>query len=57
MAWRVGGRTMALGPMDPLKMTDTGMWLWAGLLTLVGLVASFGIAMGWQKWKEKKRDA
>lgn len=51
------GAVMALGPLDPTKMTDTGMWIWAGILTAVGLAASYAIAVGWQRWKEKKRDA
>lgn len=34
-------------------MDDAGMWTWAGILTAVGLVASLGIALLWQRWKEK----
>lgn len=32
-------------------MDDTGMWLWAGLLTVVALAASLVIAIWWQKRK------
>lgn len=46
----------ALGPMDPDKMTDTGMWIWAGILAVLGLVASFFVAVAWQRWKDKKRE-
>lgn len=47
---------MALGPLDPEKMTDAGMWIWAGILTLVGLAASYVIALAWQRWKDKRKD-
>lgn len=43
--------------MEPDRMTDTGMWLWAGVLTVAGLAASYGIAFAWQRWKEKKKPA
>lgn len=46
-----------LEAMDPGRMTDTGMWIWAGILTVVGLAASYGIALAWQRWKEKKKEA
>lgn len=35
-------------------MDDTGMWVWAGILTAVGLVASLVIAVAWQRWKDRK---
>lgn len=35
-------------------MTDAGMYAWAGIVTIVGLVASYLIAVGWQRWKEGK---
>lgn len=43
--------------LDPARMTDTGMWIWAGILTTVGLAASYAIALAWQRWKEKKKEA
>lgn len=43
--------------LDPDRMTDTGMYVWAAILTLVGLAASYAIAAGWQRWKEKKKEA
>lgn len=38
------------------NMDDEGMWVWAGILTLVGLVASLAIAAAWQRWKDKKKE-
>ena len=46
---------MALGPMDPIKMTDPGMWIWAGVLTAISLAASYFVAIAWQRWRDKKR--
>lgn len=46
-----------LGPMEPDRMTDTGMYVWAALITVATLAASFAVAVWWQRWKEKKRDA
>jgi len=34
-------------------MDDAGMWVWAGILAALGLLASYGIAALWQRWKEK----
>lgn len=44
-----------LADLDAVKMTDAGMWIWAGILTVVGLVASFVIAVAWQRWKDAKK--
>lgn len=46
----------SLGPLDPDRMTDTGMWIWAGILTVGGLVASYFIAVLWQRWKDRKKE-
>ncbi|HUR69194.1 MAG TPA: hypothetical protein VM370_08095 [Candidatus Thermoplasmatota archaeon] len=43
------------GPMEPDRMNDTGMWIWAALITVATLVASYGVAVWWQRWKDKKR--
>lgn len=45
----------SLGGLDPDRMTDTGMWAWAAILTLVSLAASYFVAVAWQRWKDKKR--
>lgn len=37
------------------SMDDAGMWTWAAIVTVVGLVASFGIAVLWQRWRDKKK--
>ena len=49
--------------MDVGKMDDGGMYVWAGILTVVGLVASYLIALAWQrrnrgaqKTREQARD-
>lgn len=44
-----------LGPMEPDRMTDTGMWIWAGLITIGSLIASYFIAVSWQRWKGRER--
>lgn len=44
--------------MSITDMTDTGMWIWAGVLTVVGLVTSWLIALAWLRWRresQKKR--
>lgn len=43
-----------LGPLEPDRMTDTGMWIWAGLLTVGSLVASYFVAIAWQKWRSRE---
>jgi uncharacterized membrane protein len=44
------------GSMEPDRMTDLGMWIWAGLLTALALIAAFVIAVAWQRWKEGRKD-
>lgn len=47
----------SVGLLDSLEvdhMDDTGMWLWAAILTVVGLGASWLIAVWWQKRKERR---
>lgn len=44
-----------LGPMEPDRMTDTGMWIWAGLITIGSLIASYFIAVSWQRWRGRER--
>lgn len=45
-----------LDSMDFDKMDDTGMYLWAGLLTVASLLVSWAIAVGWQRWRASKKD-
>lgn len=33
------------------KLDDSGMYIWAGILAVVGLVASFAIAVWWKRRK------
>lgn len=47
---------LIVGQMDPIKMTDTGMWIWAGILFAVSLVVSYFIAVAWQKWRAQGRE-
>lgn len=44
----------AVAQMDPIKMTDTGMWIWAGIITAVSLVLSYFVAIAWQKWRAQR---
>lgn len=44
-----------LADLDAAKMTDFGMWVWAAILTVLGLVAAFIIAVAWQRWKDSKK--
>lgn len=44
-----------LGPMEPDRMTDVGMWIWAVILTIVSLLASYAIAVLWQRWRSPER--
>lgn len=41
-----------LGLMD---MDDTGMWIWAGVLLVISLLASYLVAIGWQRWRDRER--
>lgn len=45
-----------LEALEPDRMTDTGMWIWAGILTLASLAVSYFIAAGWQRWREKRKE-
>lgn len=45
-----------LAQMDPLKMTDTGMWIWAGILFAASLVLSYFVAVAWQKWRAQREE-
>ena len=47
-------RRVALS-LDPLDMSDGGMFLWAGILTALTLVASFFVAAWWQKRRDRER--
>lgn len=47
---------MALDFMAPTSMTDTGMWVWAGLITVISLGASWAVALWWQRWKERGKE-
>lgn len=44
----------ALGQMQPLNMTDSGMWIWAAIILVVSLTASYFVAVAWQRWKDKR---
>lgn len=41
--------------LTPSAMDDAGMWTWAGILLVVGLVASYGVARVWQRWRDGKK--
>ena len=41
--------------MDLDHMDDGGMYVWAGIVTVVGLLASYGIALAWQRRKAKRQ--
>jgi len=40
-----------LDSMQIDKMDDTGMWIWAVVLTVASLAVSLAIAVFWQKWR------
>lgn len=42
--------------MSPKDMDDGGMYAWAAIVTVVGLVASYFIAVWWQKRKAGRKD-
>lgn len=44
-----------LGPLEPDRMTDAGMWAWAVIITVLSLVASYFIAVWWQKRTPRER--
>lgn len=44
-----------LGPLAPDKMTDAGMWWWSAIITVGILAVAFFVAIGWQRWKDKKK--
>lgn len=46
-----------LEAMDPARMTDAGMYAWAGLITVGTLVASYFVAVWWQRRKDSRRRA
>jgi hypothetical protein len=46
-----------LGPLNPREMTDAGMWTWSIILTVLSLAASYAVAVAWQRYKAKKKDA
>lgn len=51
-----GGRGVSLlDDMQLDRMTDTGMWVWSGIVTFVVLVASFFVALWWHKSREERR--
>lgn len=54
--WAAGvqGSMGLLEDMEPGKMTDTGMYVWAGILTVTVLVASYFVALWWQRRGEKR---
>lgn len=51
-------RGRCVGIFDSLEvdhMDDTGMYVWAGILTAVSLALSFVVAVWWQKRKEEQK--
>lgn len=57
MARRRRPRSVALADdLDPAKMTDTGMWIWSGVLFVLILVLSYFAAVWWQRRKQKEKD-
>jgi len=58
------GATSAMWPrrrrlvvdLSATKMDDGGMYAWAAILTVVGLLASYGIAVAWQRWKDRNKE-
>lgn len=54
-ALAVSETMLAIGQFDPKAMTDTGMWVYAGVITVVSLVLSFVIAVWWQRRKDKRQ--
>ncbi|HET6403030.1 MAG TPA: hypothetical protein VFH78_00155 [Candidatus Thermoplasmatota archaeon] len=42
--------------LSATKMDDGGMYAWAAILTVVGLLASYGIAVAWQRWKDRNKE-
>ncbi|GEM_PF-6075522 len=45
-----------LGSLDIDNMDDTGMYVWAAVLTIAGLAASWGIAIAWQRWRAARKE-
>lgn len=45
-----------LSSLDLENMDDTGMYLWAGILTAVTLAISYGVAVWWQRWRATKKE-
>lgn len=46
-----------LEAMDPDRMTDAGMYAWAGILAVATLAVSFAVALWWQRRKDAQRRA
>lgn len=49
------GRVGIFDSLEVDHMDDTGMYIWAGVVTLASLALSFLVAVWWQKRKEKER--
>lgn len=57
MAARACRRVVALlEDMSPTAMTDTGMWVWAGVVAVVSLAASYAIAAWWQRRRSQSKN-
>lgn len=41
--------------MAPGKMTDAGMYTWAGILAVLSLVVSYFVATWWHRMREKRQ--
>lgn len=42
--------------MQPGEMDAAGMFVWAGILAVVGVAASYGIALWWQRWRASQKN-
>ena len=45
-----------LSSMDLDNMDDTGMYVWAGVLTVAFLVVSWFVAVAWQRWRAAQKE-
>lgn len=57
LGWSGGGRVVQalLLDMSLSEMDDNGMWVWAGILALVSLAFSYGVAVLWRRWREGQK--
>ena len=41
--------------LDLDHMDDGGMYVWAGIVAVVGVVGGLAVTIAWQRWKESKK--